>query len=371
MRCILLRTGNHQANMTFVINENDMSVEQSYYDVMNIAQAGYVSHSFNQFIQADGGYIYRADHGDALPRAISITKCGVYGDITDVDYALPVSIGGEMGDNRTGASIGGFELSSENCVIAGNAIDYSKGNINYNGKRNIFISITDKNLERAKMVWLTQYKENEKYSVHTPHLTKIGDDQFLVMWEESADSGGKIRTRMVTIDGSGNMTSDIGEAEVGFSDCKPVQCSDGLVRWYTTQGSSPVIYAVNPFSIKANTKGRVKVTYNANGGEVSQKSITVSAGSKYGKLAKPTRKGYQFKGWYTKKSGGSMKDTASCKYGKTYNLPANAFTRKGYKFAGWATTPNGPVKYKNKAAVKNLTSKNGKTVTLYAKWKKK
>lgn len=66
-----------------------------------------------------------------------------------------------------------------------------------------------------------------------------------------------------------------------------------------------------------------------------------------------------------------MKDTSSCKYGKTYNLPANAFTRKGYKFAGWATTPNGPVKYKNKAAVKNLTSKNGKTVTLYAKWKKK
>ena len=46
---------NHQANMTFVIDKESMSLTDSYYDVMNIAQAGYVSHSFNQFIQTDGG----------------------------------------------------------------------------------------------------------------------------------------------------------------------------------------------------------------------------------------------------------------------------------------------------------------------------
>lgn len=69
-------------------------------------------------------------------------------------------------------------------------------------------------------------------------------------------------------------------------------------------------------------------------------------------------------------TGGSMKAT-NCKYGTASKLRANQFTKKGYKFAGWATSAKGPVKYKNKDSVKNLSSKDGKTVTLYAKWVRK
>ncbi|MCL2157191.1 MAG: InlB B-repeat-containing protein [Methanobrevibacter sp.] len=52
-----------------------------------------------------------------------------------------------------------------------------------------------------------------------------------------------------------------------------------------------------------------KVTWNANGGKIGSKktvSTTVKKGSKLKKLATtPKRTGYTFKGWYTKKSGGS------------------------------------------------------------------
>lgn len=48
----------------------------------------------------------------------------------------------------------------------------------------------------------------------------------------------------------------------------------------------------------------IKVTFNANGGEISKKSKTVGKNKKYGKLPKPKRKGYTFKGWYTKKKRG-------------------------------------------------------------------
>ena len=139
---------NHQANMTFVINENDMSVEQSYYDVLNLAQAGYVSHSFNQFIQTDGENIYRVDHGDYAPRGIALIKSQVGGSITKVDYAIPVGLGKvtEGHYNSTGASVGGFEISSENCIIAGNAVDFESERANTSDQRNIFISITDKQL---------------------------------------------------------------------------------------------------------------------------------------------------------------------------------------------------------------------------------
>ena len=146
-----------------------------------------------------------------------------------------------------------------------------------------------------------------------------------------------------------------------------------------------------------------KVTFYANGGSGGE-TRSVAKGKAVGTLPKATRKGYKFNGWYTKKSGGTkIKTTTKVKknvtyyaqwtankykikfnanggkgtmktqtatYGKKVTLRANAFKKSKYTFAGWAKKKNGKVVYKNKAKVKNLTTVNGKTVTLYAKWKK-
>ncbi len=60
-------------------------------------------------------------------------------------------------------------------------------------------------------------------------------------------------------------------------------------------------------------------------------------------------------------------------YGKAQRLSANAFTKTGYVFAGWAKSPaladEGQITFKNLQAVKNL-NKEGKTVELYAAWRK-
>lgn len=235
---------NHQGNMTFVLNQTDMTVEDSFYDVLNLPQAGYVGHSFNQFVQTDGEYLYRVDHGDAYPRGIALTKCAIGDDITDVSYTIPMTFSGEIGENYTGASIGGFELSKNNCVIAGNAIDFEVENSN---KRNIFVTITDKNLTETRTIWLTDYSEKENLDVFTPHLVKVGADQFLVMWEEK--NGNTVSTRMVTLDDSGNMTSDVVRVKMPLSDCEPIVCKDKMVRWYTTNNSAPIICVVNPFNL--------------------------------------------------------------------------------------------------------------------------
>ena len=47
------------------------------------------------------------------------------------------------------------------------------------------------------------------------------------------------------------------------------------------------------------------VTFDANGGNVSQTSKSVVSGEKYGNLPTPTRTGYTFNGWYTATSGGT------------------------------------------------------------------
>lgn len=85
---------------------------------------------------------------------------------------------------------------------------------------------------------------------------------------------------------------------------------------------------------------------------------------------------------------GTTSGISNISYDTNVNLTPNGFTRnkfivtydanggscspteeiRNYTFAGWAETSNGAVKYADKQSVKNLTSTNGATVTLYAKW---
>lgn len=66
---------------------------------------------------------------------------------------------------------------------------------------------------------------------------------------------------------------------------------------------------------------------------------------------------------------GSM-EKITAQHAKSYTLTANAFERTGYTFKGWNTEKDGSGKaYDDKESVKDLTNKNGSTVTLYAQWK--
>ena len=147
----------------------------------------------------------------------------------------------------------------------------------------------------------------------------------------------------------------------------------------------------------------ITVSFNGNGGTPSYSSKTYSPTKAYDSLPTASRTGYQFAGWYTASSGGSQVTTSSTvptaattlwahwtantywisfnanggsgsmsnlsmTYDVSKNLTANAFALTGYSFIGWATTSGGSVVYGNGASVKNLTTGNGSTVTLYAKW---
>lgn len=58
-------------------------------------------------------------------------------------------------------------------------------------------------------------------------------------------------------------------------------------------------------------------------------------------------------------------------WGVAKNLTANGFVKTGYDFAGWGEGTSDGVKYTDKQSVSNLTSDNGGTVTLFAKWEAK
>lgn len=66
-------------------------------------------------------------------------------------------------------------------------------------------------------------------------------------------------------------------------------------------------------------------------------------------------------------SGGSTA-SSSHTYNTAKNLTTNGFYKTGHSFAGWATSSGGGIQYTNGQSVKNLTTVNGATITLYAKW---
>ena len=56
-------------------------------------------------------------------------------------------------------------------------------------------------------------------------------------------------------------------------------------------------------------------------------------------------------------------------YGREGALPQLAYAHPGFTFLGWSTSASGKVLYADGATVKNLASTQGRTVTLYARWK--
>lgn len=67
---------------------------------------------------------------------------------------------------------------------------------------------------------------------------------------------------------------------------------------------------------------------------------------------------------------GTMSTMKNLMVGKAYTLKPNKFKRSGYVFAGWNTKANGTGKsYHDEETVKNLSTKSGATVTLYAQWR--
>ena len=206
---------------------------------------------------------------------------------------------------------------------------------------------------------------------------------------------------------------------------KPTRTGYTFKGWYTDKDCTAKVTAIANSSTGNKTfyakwaVNKYTVTFDPNGGTGTMKDKVIA----YGKSVKLTanrfkRTGYTFAGWNTKANGKgtayankeAVKNLKSknkavvtlyaqwkvnsykvefvmnndwylmsgympvktYQYGKSYKLPANAFKDSlgDYSFWHWNTKADDSGKvYKNKAAVKNLSAKNGATIKLYAIWR--
>ena len=262
---------NHQANLTFALRESTMEITDQFSKVMNI-DYGYVSHSFNQFITVSGGVLAAVDHGDAHPRALTL-----------ITYAAPaggdklsgsgcgsvdlMAFPGAVGDNTTGATVGGFAANESAYLVAGSAVQLD-GDYAQRATRNAFVCrVTPAGRvdsgSTVRTDWLTNYVEGSAYSASTPHLTALGDGTYLMLWQRlELNAGGSSYApgpvlEAVHLDARGRTLGETVELEGVLSDCAPLVV-DGRAVWYTTERGVPRFYLLDPETMTLENRSSVR-----------------------------------------------------------------------------------------------------------------
>lgn len=183
--------------------------------------------------------MFGMDHGDSYPRAVAIKR--INDPSWDNSYGLVISFSGAIGENSTGASIGGFGYSatSDMLLSVGNIVDQST----YpqqgwsSGVRNVWIATTPSlNLSSSSVRYLTSYISDSKVSTTTPHLVKVAEDRFLVLWGTKTSPTTTFdeyhdEVHYQFVDGFGNPLGPVQTAEAELSDCQPIVCG-GRIVWY-------------------------------------------------------------------------------------------------------------------------------------------
>lgn len=238
----------HQSNLTMEVNVNTMTITDSFTQVMNY-EYGYVSHSFNQFVKLDNNKIVSIDHGDTYPRCVALIKYPT--DISTGTFQSKacqminvMRFAGEAGNNTTGASVGGFEISDSKYIVAGNTV-VQNDNFENAVTRNIFVAAVDKSTSEVSTTLITGYSEGEQTTT-TPQMVKISRDKFMILWTRGED------VYYTLIDGEGNQTGMIYSMKGKLSDCVPVY-ANGKVVWYTWLNNVITFYDINVNNLSDHT----------------------------------------------------------------------------------------------------------------------
>ncbi len=241
---------NHQANVTIQLDSKRMVITDYFTGVSNTSY-GYVSHSFNQFAVVDNDKIVALDHGDAYPRSIVLTKyktkvsSGKFTPVAYYNYCQAVDmlpVAGEIGDNDTNCSVGGFEMSSSSYIAAICSVKQGSSS----QVRNIYVSVLDKSSTTPELKKLTDYTDTNS-AASTPHLVKTGSDSFIIMWEKAS------LVYYCELDGKGNIKGGIHSFEAKLSDCKPI-ISAGKAVWYVWKNNEITFYNISLANISETGK---------------------------------------------------------------------------------------------------------------------
>jgi len=239
-------------------------------------------HSFSQYIQYDGEYIYYHEQSEGS-RYARITK---YDTATKKFEGIPVfRYGGEkpvLWQIPCYAEVEALTFSKDNIIGVGTSIDQTKYDT-YDlaiDAYNIYVTVTPKdNFTEEATVTKVITDNTDPYKRYcNVNITKINDDRFMLSWgyyltvtldydEERTGEVDDIFSQdtfhYIFIDGSGNVISEEFVAEATASDCQPVFNGSEIV-FHTSR-----VGAINFYSINAQTGAFSKKIHRVLGDNIS------------------------------------------------------------------------------------------------------
>lgn len=244
----------HQSQLTVIIDTQDMNVVN--YDSLGKYQKNHVSHSFNQFVRFDGDTHVLIDHGDAYPRSVVLNKyvsrSGSYETLNLLD------IPGKSGDNYTGVSLGGLEVTGSSYIAAVNSVNFT-GNNKDTERDLIILSVPKNNLKKdaVQVIKLADYAGKNKCA-SMPYLVKAGENEIIVLWQEFDNKiinsyGYKYEemksasgVKWAKLDSEGNLKGEIHSVNnICLSkDCQPIY-KNGKIIWYVDAPLARLFFNIN------------------------------------------------------------------------------------------------------------------------------
>ena len=255
--------GNNNQPLTIIVDTSSMKVINN--------DNGYGGRSYDQYVQFDGKEHVLVDQGNS---AVVLNKGYIdesdnsltyYSrDLFDIPETMKVGVGSSS--TWTGVHIGGFEVSSENYIVAMNSFDHSLAKdyayksfdqlvndytystmVGLMDQRDIIICSLPKNdifVSEVKQITIAKYVGTNKLA-STPKLVKISEDKFMVLWQEY-DLKDKITgdVKYVFIDKAGRSIGKINTLKnFRLSDCNPLVI-DNKVIWYTNEKGGRTFYTI-------------------------------------------------------------------------------------------------------------------------------
>ena len=194
-----------------------------------------------------------------------MTTNGVAGAaaVTSVyDFWMPHK--GDLYSWELGGSVSGVTASE----AAGRLLTVGKSvNQNKLGRRkgntddlvnNVWIRSTSADLQNTTGGWLSVYPDGKNKEAGSPHIAKVENNIFLVLWSEYNIRTEKSKLKYIFVDATANPISKVYTQDGTLSDVVPVPDGNGNVVWYTSTWDMLIFYTIHSDGTYSMKKLRIQ-----------------------------------------------------------------------------------------------------------------